>query len=46
MENGNGANRTRRPWPCEALSVSIKFTHNSIRNYGRLFFYADTAVVT
>ena len=41
--NGNGANRTRSPWPCEALPVSIKFTHNTIRHYGRLFFYADTA---
>jgi hypothetical protein len=38
MENGNGANRTRRPWPCEALPVSIKFTHNTIRNYSTTIF--------
>jgi hypothetical protein len=28
---------------CEALSDSIKFTHNTIR---RLFSYANTAIVT
>ena len=30
----------------EALPVSIKFTHNTIRNYSTTIFYADTAVIT
>jgi hypothetical protein len=26
------------PWQCEALPVSIKFTHNTIRNYSTTIF--------